>query len=744
MLQISNHHSMAAAVPEVAAATSFADLVDLFFGLLRRQYLVILSCLILALGVGALYVLIAPSTYTAATLVMIESRTGQFLPERSVLGETQINSPWIDSQIAIIRSDDLLASVASNLELETKPEFVETSAWWRRWPFSLAGKTADSTSSSDTVDKILDILDKNLEVHRVGMSYVIEIRIRAHNPDLAAQIANGIATAYLTDQAVAKSDAGRRASDWLHERLQTLRQQSSAAERAVVEFKTKNNIVAAEGKLMNEQQLADLTARLVAARASTGEAEARLSQIETVIKADRPESTVTAVADSLSNPIITKLRTEYLELVNREAEWSARYGKKHQAVARLRDQLRDIRSSIHNELLRIAESYKSEVAIAKKRQAELEGQLAGVITRSQETNQAQITLRTLESAAQSYRTLYDNFLRRYTEAQQAFPSSEARVISTATPPSFKSHPRKDLVAAIAMLAGLALGFGLALFREMMDRAFRTSGQVQAAVSTECVAMVPRLRPGKAAAPWRLDATLEAVPRLTHYNENAVQAAVNSPLSPFAEAIRSIKLAADLSSVKVIGLVSSIPGEGKSTIAMALGELMVQSGARVVLVDCDLRNPSLSRALAPDAKIGLSDVIFGNESSEDAIWTDARTGMAFIPSIVGAYLPHTSDILASPAAKCLVSKLRSSYDYVVVDLSPLAAGVDARLTTGFIDAYVLVVKWGQTTVDVVQYALQSAQSIQESLLGVVLNQVDFRQLSRYDGHRAKYYYRGELA
>jgi succinoglycan biosynthesis transport protein ExoP len=741
MVRADNEYPISAAEP--SASTQIAELVDWCLGLLRRQYVIILSCLVLGLTVGGVYLSVTPPTYTASALVMMDSRTGQFLPDRSIVGDTPLNSSWIDSQITIISSDELLASVAKALRLNTESEFTDSRSLLRRWLFDLFGwENADSReprSDSELLQDAVAVLHKNLEVNRVGVSYVIEIKVRARDPDHAAQIANAIAEAYLTDLVTAKSQASRRASDWLEERLKTLRDQSSAAEQAVVVFKSKNNIVAADGKLINEQQLADLSTRLVAARASTSEAEARLNQIEAVIKSDLPDSTISAVTDSLSNPIITKLRTQYLDLVGREAEWSARYGNKHLAVIKLRDQMRDLRKSIHSELRRIAESYKSEYAIAKKRQSELEDQVASLVTQSQETNQAQITLRSLEGTAQSYRALYDNFLRRYTEAQQAFPSSEARVISAASPPSSKSHPRSTMVAGIAALGGIALGFGLALFRELMDRVFRTSKQVHAAVGTECVAMVPQLKPARAAMKRNLPGD---VPRLMVCNSNAGRTIINSPISPFAEAIRSIKIAADLApdlrSAKVIGLVSSIPGEGKSTVAMALGELMAQTGARVALVDCDLRNPSLSRLLVPKAETGLLDVVFGRNSLADATWTDADTGMAFIPSVVGSHVPHASEILASSAMKNLFERLRSNYDYVVVDLSPLVAAVDARLTARFIDAYVLVVKWGQTKIDVVQYALDEAHEVQERLLGVALNQVDLGRLSRYGGHYASYY------
>ena len=276
---------------------------------------------------------------------------------------------------------------------------------------------------------------KQLDVRRIGTSYLMRIDFRSRNREQAVKIANAMIDAYIFDQLNAKYQANRRTGDWLQERLQTLREQAAAAERAVIEFKTKNNIVAASGTLMNEKQLSEMSGQLATARASTSDLQVRLERIEAVRRAyqqDKPASAADeTVSEAMSNPIITRLRTQYLDLVNREADWSKRYGKNHTAVVNLRNQIRDIRRSIADELGRIEETTKSEYEIAKKRQDELEKELAGLVSQSTETNQAQVALFSLEAAAQSYRKIYDNFLQQHTDSiqQQTFPVTEARQTS---------------------------------------------------------------------------------------------------------------------------------------------------------------------------------------------------------------------------------------------------------------------------------------------------------------------------
>jgi polysaccharide biosynthesis transport protein len=156
-----------------------------------------------------------------------------------------------------------------------------------------------------------------------------------------------------------------------------------------------------------------------------------------------------------------------------------------------------------------------------------------------------------------------------------------------------------------------------------------------------------------------------------------------------------------------------------------------------LVDCDLRNASLTRKLAPGARAGFLDVISSKQHFEEVIWTDPSTNLTFLPGAIKVRFAHTSEFLASDAAKNLFDELRKKYDYIIVDLSPLAPVVDARATTGFIDSYVFVVEWGRTKYDVVEQAFNDAQGIYENMLGVVLNKADMNVLARYSGYSGYY-------
>jgi polysaccharide biosynthesis transport protein len=364
------------------------------------------------------------------------------------------------------------------------------------------------------------------------------------------------------------------------------------------------------------------------------------------------------------------------------------------------------------------------------------------------------------AAAQSYRKLYDSFLQRHTETiqQQTYPISDARQVSTAS--VGKTGPKTLQVWLVTILAGGMLGVGAGAFREIMDRGFRTREQVRSVLDTECLALIPLLQDERrmrffGSQPFALQQARKAKHLISHARQiqieprsicntpRMMQTIIDSPSSPCAEAIRSIKLTVDLSSQpkcsKVLGLTSCLPSEGKSTLAAAMAGLIAQNGARVILLDCDLRHPSLSRILAPGASAGFVDVVDGKIDFEDAVWRDPSTNMEFLPAGNEHGLANATEILTSSGAKSLFDTLQIKYDYVIVDLAPLVASVDVRATSALIDSYVLVIEWGATKIDAVRYALRHTPGVQENILGAVLNKVNMAAMGRYDSHGANYYY-----
>jgi polysaccharide biosynthesis transport protein len=772
---------------EQGRENSGPDLVSLVLGFLRRQYLVIIACAVVALAGSVLALKIIPPTYTAQVKVLFGGSKSPFVQQQSMPDETPID---LESQIEILKSKAVATSVINQLKLADDPDFNGKGDWLHsalksaRRMLGIAPRGIDT----DSTDELIEEFERRLSVGRVGGSSVIEVAFNFSNPERAAEIANGIARAYIDDQLKAKADEHHTATVWLRDRLQELGHDAVAAERAVNELKAKSNIVSADGKLIDEQQVADINRRLVVARTHTSDAMTRLTRFESILASNNfdaaslgtldtvttgnvstaipninapggninaPSANVTAPeSTSLSGPqnnqIINSLRMQYLEYARREYEYSAKYGSEHLAVVNLRATMKSIRHAIMDEVRRLAEMAKSDFEEAKQQQQEIEKQLARAISQSRNTSAAELSIRELETSAKAYRSLYEIFLQRYMGSlqQASFPIAEARVISTASPPQKKSKPNAKLLLALGLFGGIGLGAALGFAREMKDRGFRTSAQIEEKLRLPCLSVVPLLRHRKVRKLTRKSARAagqtDKVPgqRTLTRGPGTCWVATAMPASRFAESIRSIRLAIELDPTrnpsKVIGLTSTLPHEGKSTIAAALAQLLANSGKRVIAVDCDLRNPSLSANLAPDADAGITDILSGSQSLKDTVWTDTATRLDFLPGKKAPLSNSSSDILYTEQTKKLFDQLRASYDYVIVDLPPLAPIVDVRAVTPLVDGFVLVVEWGRTTTDVVEHALNTAPNVYDALLGVVLNKTDMNVVKRYASHYGDYY------
>jgi exopolysaccharide transport family protein len=716
------------------------ELLDFGLGFLLRQYLVILFMVLLGGVAGVIYLAVTPPTYTAQAKIYIGTQKAEFVQQQSLFAEAPLDNAHIESQIEILLSA-IAASVVQKLKLADDPEFASPSVGLMRRVFQVFTNPTGAEPKLDATETAIATLTDRLTVKRVGLSFLLEIAVSSKSPEKAAQIANAVAAAYIEDQQEVKHQANRTASTWLQERLQELSRQSAAADQALVEFKQQNNIVSVAGKRLDEQNLADLNARLVNARTHTSDELARLNRIESIIRSWSPNATLDAsVSDELSNSIVTNLRQQYLDLLRKEAEYSAKYGRDHQAVVNLRNRLRDLRTSAFDELRRIAETVKSDYAIAKQRQTEVENQLNQVTSETRTASRAQARLRELESNAATYHSLYESFLQRYTGAlqQDSFPLPEARQVALASAPATKVKPKPILIFALSLMGGIALGAGVGFLRDMMDRVFRTRNQVQSLLQMPCIGMVPLLKTSSSRRTRSASETSQG--RTLARDASVFWKVVDSPMSPFAESIRSIKLATNLYGTepnRVIGFTSALPHEGKSTIAAAVGQLAAQAGARVIIVDCDLRIPSLSRRLAPSATVGIVDVLSGARSLEETVWRDPKTNLFFLPAVTKAPL-FSSEVLESEATKKLIGRLRENFDFVIVDLPPLVPIVDAKAAAHLVDCMILVIEWGRTKVEVVRHALDTAPNLHHAIIGAVLNKTDMDHLAQYDvQHKSMY-------
>lgn len=752
MLQKLDILSRGMAMPrEFAKVVPPEKFFDIVTSVLRRRLKVVLAIVAGVMALTVLYLAAAEPLYTSQSYVLIDTRRIAGLEDSSADVSNTVDDSTIESQVEVILSEASLLKVVRKLDLVDNETFQPDRPGILGRIYLLAARHLGFGSTEggkgDAVKKpdaggnpvpsaflveraVLGELIDNSNVKRIGRTYVLSIAYTSPDPDLAASIANAIAEQYLNDQLETKYNAMQRAGDWLQQRIKELRDRSIASDVAVQKFKAENNLVSSGGVLINDQQLSELNTELVKVKSETAQSEARYRRIRNIVDTGAVDA---AVTESIDNPVIIDLRTKYLETSRRLEDINHRLGPDSDASQALGRQMGEYKRLIFEELGRIAESYRSDFQIAKDKQTSLERSLADMVDTNTKSNQTQVQLRELERESETYKEIYTTFLQRYqtTLQQQSFPITEARIITAAVRSLQPSSPNLNLTLLIGAVFGIAAAAAVAGLIEYRDRAFRNGTQVRQELGKEFFGMVwsvksRRLQTGERG---RKDASRLLRPSSTIYRH-----ASDNPLTPNAETLRSIKVAADLAfheqAAKVVGVVSVLPNEGKTTISKNLASLIASSGTRTLLIDCDMRNPSLTRAIAGHAEAGLVEAITEGRNVADLLYRESETGLDVLPCVARKRLFFTSDLLASNGMSEILAWARAHYEYVILDLSPLAPVVDVRVVERQVDGFVFVVKWGETARRTIRSIMSEENAVSEKCLGVVLNQADPKRAHIY--------------
>jgi capsular exopolysaccharide synthesis family protein len=316
----------------------------------------------------------------------------------------------------------------------------------------------------------------------------------------------------------------------------------------------------------------------------------------------------------------------------------------------------------------------------------------------------------LEARAQAYRKLYENFVMKFTENQEAvsFPVINARVIAVAARPLTRSYPKTKMVMAFAMVIGLLIGGAAVFVRHVLDHTLRSAKTVRDALGLACLGSLPLYRrgPGEPSAA-------------------GIYEVIDEPFSPFTMAVRNVKVSVDIACRamprRCIGVLSLLPGEGKTTLCTSLAVMFTMSGSKTLLIDGDFRHQAASHAWAPAARSGLVEALKAEEN--DAIWVDHRTNTHVLPLVNSGQIPNSSDVLGSGVMQRLLQRLDQSFDTILIDLPALEAVPDARAIGPLLGGCIIVAEWGRAPVDALRDAVDMLQMSRVPLLGVVINKVD---------------------
>ena len=437
----------------------------------------------------------------------------------------------------------------------------------------------------------------------------------------------------------------------------------------------------------------------------------------------------------------------------------------------LEERIDQLRSQMNNAALEAQEfRAKRDYRIAPSdASTTVGGGRARVGAEKDSATERQNTVEELDSTAQTYRRIYESYLMAYTESvqKQSYPVTNARVITEATSPLGKSHPRTKLILVFGAFMGGLAGLGIAFVRNSIDRCVWGPLQIREEAGVECLASIPLLTDqtsisaaAQARAMFRkgamgdmlkgvvdkpstvIDTGTRALKAVVSLAENALgrqkaelnrqrddilDAVITMPFSGFSHGIKTLKTAIALAGrtrqIRCLAVTSALPSEGKTTICSNLATLFAMSGLRTLLVDGDLRNASLTRALAPTAEFGLIDAISGSAELSQCIVRANESGLDLLPAFGNTPTPYSDDILGSEGAQSLLRDLQTTYDFILLELPPLTASLDGLAIGSLLDCTVLVAEYGKTPVPLLSEALHLLRNAQAEILGVALNKVD---------------------
>lgn len=696
----------------------------------RRNTLFLCLVLVMALTWGAMS-LVTP-LYSAHAAVMIDNRKMRIIDFKDMVAQMQPGLIQVVSEVEVIRSRALAQRVAERLRLYDDPEFNAALRPAPRFSlgtalgpvFRLLGgpSTQPPLTEAERAERqrarVISALLARLEVRPVPQSMVIQISVRSADSRKASAIANAFADGFVMDQIESRFEVTKQVSGWLNSRLEGLRDQVVASERAVESYRSTHGLFENKGLLGAQQQLTELNSQLITAQANRAAVEAKVAHLESLKGAGADEF--------LDSPLIQRLKEQEEQLSRDIADISTRYGEKHPAMIKALAARQELRDKIRIEVERLSQGERGELTVARTREAALRDQIRRLEETVLTQNQLSIKLHDLEREAQSNRVLYEAFLNRSKETSQEedIRQADARVISRAEPPERPSSPNRPALMAGAVIAGLMLGAVMVFLREHLDRALRTPEQLEAMTGIPAIGMIQLLKSSRRGKTAGINSYV-----------------VDHPHSSFAESFRglwvSLKHAKRDQPPRLVVVTSSLPGEGKSLTSLSLTRTVAGLGARVALVDCDLRRPTLARMVGVEPARYFDEALSGACPLADVAVRDPLTELDLYASRVLSRPPL--ELLNSQRMTDLLEELRADYDLVVVDTPPAMAVSDVQIIAQKADAVLFVVRWEKTPKDVVRSVLRTLGDVRVSIAGTLLTQVNLARHARYGYGDSGYYY-----
>lgn len=687
----------------------------------KRRWTVLTVASVLTTLVAIISFKMSP-VYEATARVEMEAETPQIQSLSDLDRAMPTDQAFVETQVKVIQSDSLAWRAIQQLRLGENPAFALS-------PKGGEGQAADSSTA--TQNQLIKTFRDHLRVERVRDSRLVEVKFESTDPQLAARVANALVNNYTEYNFRKKYDATRQASGWMEQQLDELKAKVEKSQQAMVDYERQNTIVNISDKQnVVEQRLADLSKDLTNAQGDRLQKESLY---------DLVRSNEAQVAFIAQNELLQRLEEKYADLKAQYVDALGQYGPNFPKVLRLRDQVNEIQSLIDRERQRIVTRIRNDYLAALGREKLLSAAVAREKLEVGRLNQLLIQHNILKREFETNQQLYENLLQRLKDAtvSAGLRATNIHVVDQALVPAIPVRPKKLLNIAIGLLVGMILGVTLAFVEEGLDNSIKSAEDVEKLVAAPALAIIPQAF-SFSDGPRRT--CLEKLGGKKRASDGAVELTVlKQPTSSLAESYRSLRTSILLSTAprppQAVLVTSAEPLEGKTCTSLNLALALAQRGARVLIIDSDLRKPGIAKSLALDVNKGLSSLLTGAHSLEEALCQlEALPNLWVLPA--GPHPPNPAELLSSPSMEELLQRLRQQFDHLVLDSPPLLMVTDATILSTIVDGVVLVVENGVTPRGALTRAHRILGSAGGKILGVVLNKVDFR----HDGYYGSYYYR----
>lgn len=674
--------------------------------------------------------------YRASAVVLIEDKHPQVLSFQQILDTSDGGSEYLQTQLALLQSRALAERVVRKLNLMDEPLFdprqhakskLDPKALLRSigvaelLPGLIPEEDVNSGPSEEQVfalvtQRVRDLIEPKV----LGKSKLLGVAVEIPDPVLAAKIANAVVESFIEMQLDASLDMSVATSNWMNSRLDELRSKLKTAEDTLQAYREDQGLVDVDGvATISANELSMTGTKMIDARRARAEAESQYRQVQSLSNAGDLDR-LASVPAVLGHPLIQQFKADVARAQAKVEEMSRRYGDKHPAMIAARSDLSAATASLQAQVQLVVAGIERNYQLAQANENSLRSSFNSNKAQIQDISRKEFKLRELQREVDSNRQLYETFLTRLKEtaATSDMDSANARIVDRAIVPNQASKPRKSLIVSIAAVLAAVLGIGLTLLFEALNNSFKSTEDVESKLNVPVLGVVPLVPKKKR----------HEVARLFEQNANKA----------FSESIRTLRTSlvlTDLDSPRKIVLVtSSVPGEGKSSIASNLA-FSVAHIEKVLLIDADLRRPTMARNFDfPVGTPGLANLIAGTAKLDECIRTIGNVDM--MPA--GMVPPNPQELLSSARLTNILELLKTRYQRIIIDSPPTMAVSDSKLLATSCDALIYVVRAEHTSIPLVQKGMGQLLQNNAPITGVVLNQVDLSKTSKYGYSYATYY------